>query len=59
MSMNIFLSIDEKNKKMKLNLSLNISKCFETTDSNPDLNAIFMNILGLKELMNVSLYFKN
>ena len=59
MSMNIFLSIDEKNKKMKLNLSLNFSKFFETTDSNPDLNAIFMNILVLKELMNVSLYFKN
>ena len=59
MSMNIFLSIDEKNKKMKLNLSLNFSKFFETTDSNPDLNAIFMNILVLKKSMNVSLYIKN
>ena len=54
MSMNIFLSIDEKNKKMKLNLSLNFSKFFEATDSNPDLNAIFMNILVLKKSMNVS-----
>ena len=57
--MNIFLSIDEKNKKMKLNLSLNFSKYFEITDSNPDLNAIFMNILVLKKSMNVSLYIKN